>query len=82
MKLLYKDLLLEYGFVANNNKTDEQIEVMSRNGINIILKNGNSFYYFKQGGMQFPLKDFAALRKLYKELRNEELKPVIYKKNV
>lgn len=75
MKLLSKNLLMEYGFTVNKTKANNINEVMTRNNFDIIIKDGVSFYYSNMG-TDLPLKDIAALRKLYKELKSEELKPV------
>lgn len=75
MKLLSKNLLLEYGFTESKTKATNVNEVMTRNNVDIIIKNGVSFYYSDMGN-DYPLKDIAALRKLYKELKSEDLKPV------
>lgn len=75
MKLLSEDLLLEYGFPENKEKTTSSVKVFTRNKLDIVLKNDNTFYY-SNTGIDYPLKDIAGLRKLYKEMRSEELKPL------
>lgn len=75
MKLLSKNLLMEYGFAESKVKTNNINEVMTRNEVDIIIKDGVSFFYSKMG-TDYPLKDIAALRKLYKELKSEDLRPV------
>ncbi|MBC7696222.1 MAG: hypothetical protein H7141_12330 [Burkholderiales bacterium] len=74
MKLLSEDLLSEYGFLENKEKTTSSIKVFTKNNLDIILKDDNTFYYSNMG-FDYPLRDTAALRKLYKEVRSEELKP-------
>ena len=76
MKLLSKNLLTEYGFAKNKVKTNTINEVMTRNEVDIIIKDDYSFY-FSNNGVNLPIKDIASLRKLYKELKSEELKPVV-----
>ena len=76
MKLLSKNLLMEYGFTENKVKANNINEVMTRNEVDIVIKDGRSFYCSNMG-IEYPLKDIAGLRKLYKELRSEDLKPVI-----
>ena len=76
MKLLTKDILIEFGFVENELKTKNNATVMTRDRIDIVMKDDGSFYYSNMG-FDYPLKDLAGLRKLYKELRREELKPLI-----
>lgn len=73
MKLLSKDLLLEYGFIENSEKTTAWTEVMTRENIDIVIKEGRFFY--SNLGIEYPLKDLTALRKFYKELKSQELKP-------
>ena len=72
MKLLSEDLLKEYGFVQNVEKSNPHVKVMSREKIDIAIKNDG--IYYTNMGFDYPLRDIAALRKLYKEVRSEELK--------
>ncbi len=74
MKLLSREVLQEYGFTENLTKTSVEIEVFTRDKIDIVIKEG-SFYYSNMG-FDYPLKDLTALRKIYKELRRDELKPL------
>ncbi|MDO9001152.1 MAG: hypothetical protein Q7W45_15415 [Bacteroidota bacterium] len=74
MKLLSIDLLKEHGFIENVIKTNSRLIVMTKDEIDIIIKNDNTFYY-SNNDVDYTLKDIAALRKLYRELRNEDLKP-------
>jgi len=74
MKLLSKDLLIEYGFVRNNLKTSTTIEVMTKEDIDICIKFDGSIYTLDNNGVNHPLKDIAALRKLYREVKKTELK--------
>lgn len=74
MKLLSIDLLKEHGFIENVIKTNSRLIVMTKDEIDIIIKNDNTFYYYING-VDYILKDIAALRKLYRELKNEDLKP-------
>ena len=73
MKLLSKDILLEYGFSENELKTSIKIEVMTRDNFDIAIKDGQFFY--SNLGIDYPLKDLAGLRKFYKEARNRDLLP-------
>lgn len=50
------------------------IKVMSEDNIDISIKK-NEIYYTNMG-FDYPLRDTAALRKLYKEVRSEELKSI------
>lgn len=75
MKLLSKDLLMEYGFTEDNSKTKHNTTVMTRDKLDIVIKDDGTIYYSNMG-FDYPLKDMTALRKLYKEVRSEELKPL------
>lgn len=75
MKLLSEDLLKEYGFSENPLKASRNIiKVMTRDKIDIVIREDG--IYYSNMGIDYPLKDTAALKKLYKELRREDLKPV------
>ncbi len=74
MKLLSIDILKEYGFVGNPAKSTVDVDVMSKDGMDVASKNG-TFYYVNLG-IEYPLKDLTALRKLYKEIKNQDLKAV------
>jgi len=43
--------------------------------MNVVIKTDGSIWYSNMG-FDDPLKDFAALRKLFLEMRNSELKPI------
>jgi hypothetical protein len=72
MKLLTKELLTEYGFEENELKSINALEVFSKDKVDIIIKDGQ--FYYSNMGFDYPLKDLAALKKVYKELRREDLK--------
>jgi hypothetical protein len=74
MKLLSKDVLQEYGFSENIHKTNSWIEVMTRDNVDIVIKEGS--FYYSNLGIDYPLKDLAGLRKFYKEVKNQDLKPL------
>ena len=74
MKLLSENLLKEFGFIEDTAKTNSKIKIMSRDNIDIVIKTDG--IYYSNTGIDYPLKDIAGLRKLYKELRNIELKPL------
>lgn len=75
MKLLSKNLLKEYGFVESEVKSNKINQIMTRNDFDIVIKDGISFHHLNNG-ITYPLKDIATLRKLYKEIMCEELKPI------
>lgn len=74
MKLINKDILEEYGFIKDDEKSKDGLTIMTRDKIDIVLKSDGMVWYSNMG-IDYPLKDLAALRKLYKELRNKELNP-------
>ncbi|MCD6017395.1 MAG: hypothetical protein K0S53_516 [Bacteroidetes bacterium] len=75
MKLLSEDVLKEFGFLESPvpSQTNE-LKVMSKDAVDIVIRPDGIFY--RNMGFFYPLKDLAALRKLYKELGREDLKPV------
>ena len=75
MKILTEDLLREYGFMDNPSKSSTRIKVMSRNEFDVSIKLDG--IYYTNLGFDYPLRDTAALRKLYKEVKNEELKLLV-----
>jgi hypothetical protein len=74
MKLLNEDILKEYGFIENVEKSNSLVKIMNKEKVDIAIKNDGIFY--SNMGFDYPLKDLTALRKLYREIRSEELKPI------
>lgn len=75
MKLISKDLLLEYGFKEGVHNPVIKGSLMTRDKFTVVLKeDGNCCY--PNLGIDYPLCDLAALKKLYKEVRSEELTEV------
>jgi hypothetical protein len=72
MKLLTEDLLREYGFMDHPAKSSTKMKVMTRNDFDVSLKVDG--IYYSNLGFDYPLRDTATLRKVYKEVKNEELK--------
>lgn len=72
MKILTEDLLKEYGFVQNVEKSNPHVKVYTRNKVDISIKSDG--IYYSNLGFDYPLRDTASLRKIYKEIRNEELR--------
>jgi hypothetical protein len=72
MKLLSKELLKEYGFFENREKSKLNVKIFTRDKIDITIKNDG--IYYSNMGFDYPLRDLAAHRKLYKEVRRKELK--------
>lgn len=75
MKLLNKDILIEFGFIENNEKIKLDCVVMTKDKMDIVVNNNGSIYYSNMG-FDYPLRDTASLRKIFKEVRSEELKPL------
>ena len=74
MKLLSEDLLREFGFTEETVKSNSRVKILSRDKIDIVIKEDK--FYYSNMGIDYPIKDIAGLRKLYKELRSKELKPL------
>jgi hypothetical protein len=73
MKLLNEDHLKEYGFTEKPHASNNIIiKVMTFDNIDIVIKHDG--IYYTNLGFDYPLKDTASLRKLYKELKSKELK--------
>jgi hypothetical protein len=75
MKSLSTSTLNQFGFIEDIMKSNHIIKVFSKDKFEIVLK-GNSFYYTNMG-IDYPLDDVTALKKLYKENRKTDLKPLI-----
>jgi hypothetical protein len=75
MKILTEDLLREYGFMDDPVKSSTKVKVMARNDFNVSIKVDGIYYTIQ--GIDYPLRDTAALRKLYKEAKCEELTLVV-----
>lgn len=72
MKLISEDILKEFGFTEKNEKADTNIiKIMSKEGFNIVIRN-DGIYYVNMG-LSYPLRDTAALKKLFKEVNRKEL---------
>ncbi len=75
MKLLSEDLLKEYGFTEKPSKIiHNAIKVMTRDNIDIVIREDG--IYYTNMGFDYLLEDITALRKLYKEVRREDLKSI------
>ena len=75
MKILTEDLLREYGFMDHPSKSSTKVKVMTRNDFDVNIKVDG--IYYTNLGFDYPLRDTATLRKVYKEVKNEELKLAI-----
>jgi predicted solute-binding protein len=71
MKILTEELLREYGFMDNPSKSSTRVKIMTRNEFDVSIKIDGMYY--SNLGFDYPLKDAATLRKVYKEVKNEEL---------
>jgi SiaC family regulatory phosphoprotein len=72
MKLLSIELLIEYGFVRDELKSDVSSTVLVRNNFEVILRRDGTCYY-RNIGIDYPLNDLTTLKKVYKEAKKEEL---------
>lgn len=73
--ILNSELLATYGFKINEKKSKERLTVFYKDKFEVVLVDDGSLFYSNLG-FDYPLKDLAALKKLYKEVRREELKPL------
>ena len=73
-KVLDKAILSEYGFEINELKTKHPLTVMSKDKFEVVIGEDNTISY-SNVGIQYPLKDVATLKKVYKEVKREDLKP-------
>lgn len=76
MKLLTKDILREYGFADDVAKSNVMVEVMTRDGFDILIKE-NGLFFYSNFGIDYPLKDLTTLRKVFKEAKSKELTAVL-----
>lgn len=75
MKLLSEDLLKEYGFIEKPQEFAKKlIKVMTRDDFDIVIREDG--IYYSNLGIDYPLMDTATLRKLYKENKKMDLKPM------
>lgn len=72
MKLINREILLEYGFIPSNTDSKNGDVIMSKDKIDIVIKSDTSVWYSNMG-FDYPLRDLTALKKLYKEIRNKDL---------
>lgn len=61
-------------FSAHSLKTNSNMKVMVRDEMEIVI-NHDSIYYTNMG-FDYPVRDIAGLKKLYREVKYEELKPL------
>lgn len=71
-ELLTKDILKAYGFQFVESKSKNKISVFTKNKIDIVITDEGSVYYSNMG-FDYILRDLYDLKKLYKELRREDL---------
>lgn len=75
MKLLSEDLLKEYGFIEKPQELAKKaIKVMTRDNFDVVIREDG--IYYSNLGIDYPLRDTATLRKLYKENKKMDLKPL------
>jgi hypothetical protein len=72
MEPLNEDHLKAFGFTEKTHMSNDIIiKVMTYDNINLVIKHDG--IYYSNMGFDYPLKDTASLKKLYKELRSREL---------
>lgn len=74
MKLICKEVLLEHGFSALPENSGPNL-IMLKGNFKLTIKPDGSCIYINTG-VEYPLKDLAALKKLYKEVKSEELREI------
>lgn len=75
MKVLTEDLLREYGFIEKPHELRKNvIKVMTKDNFDVVLRNDGIYYSNLE--IDYPLRDTATLRKLYKENKKTDLKPL------
>lgn len=75
MKLLSEDLLKEYGFTEKPHTSSRKIiKVMTRDNFDVVIRDDG--IYYSNVGIDYPLRDTATLRKMYKENKKMDLKPM------
>ena len=71
-KVVNKDLLAEYGFEQIEEKTKDLLTVMAKDAFEVVVTADGAVFYSNMG-FDYPLKDLATLKKVYKEVRRKEL---------
>ena len=74
-KKLNQEIIEAYGFKKVEEKSKDCIQVFTFNKVDLVLSDDGSVYYSNMG-FDYMLKDEDDLKKLYKELRREELKKI------
>ncbi|MCU0361470.1 MAG: hypothetical protein MUF75_12300 [Bacteroidia bacterium] len=71
MKLICKIVLEEYGFTQKPENAGPDI-IMSKANFELCVKADGTCSYSNMG-IEYPVKDLAGLKKLYKEVKSAEL---------
>ncbi|MCU0359610.1 MAG: hypothetical protein MUF75_02655 [Bacteroidia bacterium] len=74
MKLLCKIVLEEYGFIELPENIGPDV-IMAKDNFNLTLKPDGACHYLNLG-INYPVKDLAGLKKLYKEVKGMELSEI------
>lgn len=72
-KQVNKEILENYGFELVESKSKDRVQVFTKSKIDIVISDDRSVYYSNMG-FDYIIKTEDDLKKLYKELRREELK--------
>lgn len=71
MKLISKQILFEHGFNVVSDELSPNL-IMTKGTFKVVL-NANGTCTYRNTGIDYPLKDLASLKKLYKEVNRENL---------
>jgi len=74
MKLLCKIVLEEYGFKELPENIGPDV-IMEKDNFKLTLKPDGICHYSNLG-IEYPVKDLTGLKKLYKEVKREELQEI------
>ena len=72
-ELITKEIVQEYSFKKVDVKSKDCIDVYSRDKVEIVISDSGEIYYSNMG-FDYPLANLATLKKLFKELRDVELR--------
>lgn len=69
---LTTEVLERFGFKIIESKSKDRLTVFTKNNFEIVRVDDGTVLYSNLG-FDYPIKDLDALKKLYKEVRREEL---------
>lgn len=74
MKLICKSVLIEYGFTELTENSGPDM-IMAKTNFKLTFKPDGSCHYSNLG-IHYVIKDLSGLKKLYKEVKCEDLKVI------